>query len=275
MLSTKAYLFAHPARHSLSPAMHNAALGAMQIPARYEARDVAPHELEGALGALRVSGAWGANLSIPHKEIALTLMDSVSPEAQVIGAINTVVVRNSKLEGYNTDAPGFMRSLETAGLHEFTGLEVLILGAGGAARGVAYALQQNGAQIGIWNRTGSRAAQLSDEFKLELISDGALEDAVRTASLLVNTTSVGLEDAAKSPLPSGLLPTSGWVCDIVYRPLETRLLREARAAGLTGIDGLGMLMHQGALALELWLAAQGLAGTVDAELMRAAALQGL
>jgi shikimate dehydrogenase len=152
---------------------------------------------------------------------------------------------------------------------------VLILGAGGAARGVAYALRQSGAQVGIWNRTESRAAQLADEFNLNLISDTSLEDAVRSARLLVNTTSVGLEDADSSPLPAGCLPQRGWVCDIVYRPLETRLLREARAAGLIGIDGLGMLVHQGALALELWLEAQGLAGIVDTKTMRAAALERL
>jgi shikimate dehydrogenase len=275
MSSTKAFLFAHPARHSLSPAMHNAALKALQIPARYEARDVAPHELEGTLFELRTSGAWGANLSIPHKEAALRLMDAVSAEARAIGAINTVVVKDGKLEGHNTDAPGFMRSLEAAGLRDFKGLKVLILGAGGAARGVASALQRNGATVGIWNRTARRAAQLADEFGLRLISDAALEDAVKNARLLVNTTSVGLEDANCSPLPSGMLPVSGWVCDIVYRPLETRLLREARAAGLTGVDGLGMLVYQGALALELWLEAQGLAGIVNAEIMRAAALEGL
>jgi shikimate dehydrogenase len=280
MSSTKAFLFAHPARHSLSPAMHNAVLESLQIPVRYEARDIAPHELEGALSELRKSGAWGANLSIPHKEAALELMDSVSEEAQAIGAINTVVVRNGILEGHNTDAPGFMRSLEEQGVN-VARQDVVVLGAGGAARGVCWALKRAGARVTVWNRTPERARQLAEELNLEaFLSDALLQNAIEGSSGLVNTTSVGLENPDASPVAEGLLPMGGatnsqWVCDIVYRPLETRLLREARAAGLTGIDGLGMLVHQGALALELWLEAQGLAGRVAAEIMRAAALEGL
>ena len=272
---TVAYLFAHPAKHSLSPAMHNAALSALCIDARYEARDVAPDDLRAALEDLRTSGAWGANLSIPHKEQALEWLDAVSPEAQSIGAVNTVVVKHAALHGFNTDGLGFMRSLTEAGLTGVAGLEVLILGAGGAARGVAYALKAAGARVAIWNRTSVRAVELAAELELTAVSDANLEPRVRAAQLLVNTTAVGLEDAHSSPLPDGLLPASGWVCDIVYRPLETKLLRDSRQAGLSAIDGLGMLVHQGALALELWLAAQGIAGKPDPLLMRAAALERL
>ena len=275
MTVTRAFLFAHPAKHSLSPPMHNAALTALGIAATYVARDVAPSDLRAALEDLRTSGAWGANLSIPHKEQALEWLDAVSDDARDIGAVNTVVVKNAALHGCNTDGLGFMRSLEEAGLTSVVGLEVLILGAGGAARGVGYALKAAGADVAIWNRTPTRAQRLAAEFGLKAVSDAALEPRVRAAQLLVNTTAVGLEDAHSSPLPDGWLPHQGWVCDIVYRPLETKLLRDAAQAGLQTVDGLGMLVHQGALALELWLEAQGIAGKPDAAIMRAAALEAL
>lgn len=275
MKAARAFLFAHPAKHSLSPAMHNAALNALTVAAQYEARDVAPSDLRAALEDLRTSGAWGANLSIPHKEHALEWLDWVSPEAQLIGAVNTVVVRDAALHGFNTDGLGFTRSLEEAGLRDFAGLEVLILGAGGAARGVAHALKAAGARVAIWNRTLPRAIQLAAELDLEAVNDATLEPRVRAAQLLVNTTAVGLEDAQTSPLPDGWLPAQGWVCDIVYRPLETKLLRDAAQAGLQTIDGLGMLVHQGALAMGMWLEAQGIAGKPDPVVMRAAALERL
>ena len=275
MTIARAFLFAHPAKHSLSPAMHNAALAALGIAATYEARDVAPDDLRQALEGLRTSGAWGTNLSIPHKERALERLDHVSDDARAIGAVNTVVVKDAGLHGFNTDGLGFTRSLEEAGLRSVAGLEVLVLGAGGAARGVAHALKTAGAIVAIWNRTDARAVQLAAELELEAVSSATLERKVRAVQLLVNTTAVGLEDAHASPLPQGVLPGQGWVCDIVYRPLETKLLRDSRRAGLQTIDGLGMLVHQGALALKLWLDAQGIAGAPDATVMRAAALERL
>jgi shikimate dehydrogenase len=269
-LETRAFLFAHPARHSLSPVMHNAALRSLGITAQYEARDVPPDQLEVALNALRGSGIWGVNLSIPHKERALEIVDSVSDEARSIGAINTVIVHGGKLEGRNTDAPGFMRSLKESGLDDVKGLQAVVLGAGGAARGVVFALKHAGARVSIWNRTGSRAQELASEFGLKAVSDSELEREVRGCGLLVNTTSVGLEKPDESPLSLGVLPESGWVCDIVYRPLETRLLREAKAAGLRTVDGLGMLVHQGALALSAWTGRD-----VPVDVMRQAALAAL
>jgi shikimate dehydrogenase len=248
---TRACLFAHPAKHSLSPAMHNAALKFLGIAARYEARDVPPESLATQFLALRNSSLWGVNLSIPHKEAALELVDSVSAEARAMGAINTVVNQNGVLHGLNTDAPGFMAALLEAGCHP-SKLNVMVLGAGGASRGVCWALQQSGAQVHLWNRSPARAKQLCNEFGLNFVSDSELEQSVRGSSLLVNTTSVGLNTPLESPLPEGVLPNSGWVCDIVYRPLETKLLKDARSRGLTGIDGLGMLVHQGALALNAW-----------------------
>jgi shikimate dehydrogenase len=258
--------------------MHDAALAALGIEARYEAREVAPQDLQAALESLRTSGAWGCNLSIPHKETALSLVDTVSQEAQAIGAINTVIVRDAKLEGTNTDATGFMRSLEEVNVN-VRGTDVVVLGAGGAARAVCWALRRAGARVAVWNRTPGRARQLAEELDLEsFLTDDLLPNAIWGSSGLVNTTSVGLERPDESPLTPDLLPAGGevdapWVCDIVYRPLETKLLRDARAAGMISVDGLGMLVHQGALALELWLEAQGIQGKPDPEVMRRAALE--
>ena len=265
-LETRACLFAHPAKHSLSPAMHNAALEFLGIAARYEARDVPPEALAAQFAGLRNSGLWGVNLSIPHKEAALELVDTVSVEARAMGAINTVVNRDGALHGLNTDAPGFMAALLEAGCNP-SGLAVMVLGAGGAARGVCWALKQAGANVNLWNRSEARARQLCDEFGLNFVIDADLEQDVRASSLLVNTTSVGLDHPLESPLPDGVLPSAGWVCDIVYRPLETKLLKDARAADLTGIDGLGMLVHQGALALKAWTGRDA-----PVEIMRKAAL---
>jgi shikimate dehydrogenase len=268
-LEAKAFLFAHPAKHSLSPAMHNAALEQMSIAAKYEARDIAPEDLKAALEALRHSSAWGANLSIPHKEAALEFLDEISEEARVIGAVNTVVVRDGRLLGMNTDAPGFMRSLIEAGIR-VQGHRVVVLGAGGAARGVAWALKSAGANVMIWNRTSTRAKALAQELGLDSCDEVSLETAIKEGDGLVNTTSVGLEDASTSPLPNTDWLPQHWVCDIVYRPLETKLLRDARAHGLLGVDGLGMLVHQGAMALEAWTGR-----AVDAGVMRAAAFEAL
>ena len=249
--------------------MHNAALEALGIDAQYVARDVPPAELAAALTDLRTSNAWGANLSIPHKEAVIPLLDSLSPEAKAIGAVNTIVAKNGWLTGHNTDALGFMRALEQADLH-VRGTDVVVLGAGGAARAVAYGLRQAGAKVAIWNRNPDRAYALAEELGLEaFLSDTLLPNAVRSASGLVNTTSVGLEQPDLSPIDDDLLPIN-WVCDIVYRPLETRLLRVARQAGIVTVDGLGMLVHQGALAFEAWTGQPP-----DTKLMRAAALEQL
>jgi shikimate dehydrogenase len=268
-LEAKTFLFAHPAKHSLSPAMHNAALEHMGMAARYEARDITPENLKDALEHLRTSGAWGANLSIPHKEAALEYLDEISEEARVIGAVNTVVVQEGHLLGMNTDAPGFMRSLEDAGVR-VEGQDVVVLGAGGAARGVSWALKRAGARVMVWNRTPARAEALAEELGLDFCDEVSLETAIKQAHGLVNTTSVGLEDASTSPLPNADWLPQHWVCDIVYRPLETKLLRDAQSHGVLGVDGLGMLVHQGALALEAWTGQ-----AVDAQVMRRAALKAL
>jgi shikimate dehydrogenase len=268
MPPTRACLFAHPVKHSLSPVMHNAAFQALGIDAQYEAKDVPPEQLLTALEELRQSETWGINLSIPHKETVLEHLDSVSQEAKIIGAVNTIVVKNGLLEGHNTDAYGFMRSLEEAAI-QVKDSRILILGAGGAARAVAYGLKQAGANVQIWNRSHERARALATEFDLQLIETPTLPASIRTAHGLINTTSVGLEQPDISPIATELQPKE-WVCDIVYRPLETTFLKNARESNLQVVDGLGMLVHQGAKAFELWTGQ-----SPDTTLMRRVALSKL
>ena len=257
----RAFLLAYPAGHSLSPAMHNAAFAQLGILARYEALEVAPDALAAAVAALRRPEVYGANVTIPHKVAVMPLLDELSEEARRIGAVNTIVNRDGRLMGCNTDAAGFLRALREDGGFEPAGVSAVVLGAGGAARAVAYALLQAGvSRLALYNRTPSAAqalaAWLERGAKVEVLEPSALPEAVRASQLLVNATSVGMaqpgEASARSPLEPGLLPREGFVCDLVYRPAQTRLLREAAAAGLRVQNGVPMLVYQGAEAFRHW-----------------------
>lgn len=245
-------LIGYPLSHTLSPAMHTAALRAMGLEGSYIALETPDETLAQRVEEVRREYR-GVNVTVPHKEAVMPYLDSLSPEARSIGAVNTIVNHTGRLEGHNTDAPGFLKGLEEAGI-EYRGAKVLILGAGGAARAIAWALKQAGAQVRIANRTLQRAAQLQREFGLGEVTDDewVLAGMARSSDLIVNTTTVGLKDPASTPLRAEWFPEKGTVVDIVYDPLETRLLREARAAGLKTLDGLPMLVWQGALAFELW-----------------------
>ena len=273
----RAFLLAHPAGHSLSPAMHNAAFAHLGVEAEYVALDVEPTDLEVAVTDLRRPEVLGANISVPHKQEVIPFLDELSAAARAVGAVNTVVVRRGRLEGYNTDGEGFVRALLEAGIR-IEGVRALLLGAGGAARGVAYALL--GAGVGalqVFNRTTERAERLAAHFAevapVSVLTVAALEQALASCDLLVNSTSVGMEHGVApdlSPLPAGLKPRRGAVVDIVYRPPRTRLLLDAEAAGLRVQNGVPMLVHQGAVALEMWLGQRA-----PLQVMRTAVEQGL
>ena len=275
-------LLAHPAGHSLSPAMHNAAFKHSGLEAVYEAHDVPPAALGEAVSSLREKNILGANVTVPHKQAVVPLLDALSDAAAAIGAVNTVVknsVRDGgRLVGHNTDAAGFLWALQEADF-EPRGKRVVVLGAGGAARAVVYALLTAGvAELGVYNRTPERARALADAFAhlgvVEVLEPSNLDTRVRGADGLINTTSVGMarggHDPDTSPLPGTGLPYRGFVCDIVYRPSKTRLLRDAEAAGLRTQNGLPMLIHQGAEAFRLWTGRDA-----PAEVMRRAALNAL
>jgi len=228
--------------------MMRAALAELGLAGDYVLLPTPAPELEERLRKVRRKYA-GVNVTVPHKRRVAQLVDELDPTAGAIGAVNTVVNREGRLLGYNTDAEGFYWALERDGL--LPG-EALVLGAGGAARAVVYALVQRGWLVGVHNRSLDRAQRLVEELGGWLVVPQKLEKAVRRTPLLVNATSAGLDDPAASPLPPGVLPEQGAVVDLVYRPLETRLLREARAAGLATQDGRTMLLGQGVRAFELW-----------------------
>ncbi|MGV3723994.1 MAG: shikimate dehydrogenase [Actinomycetota bacterium] len=252
----------HPVGHSMSPAMHNAALAEMGVDGVYVAFDVHPDGLADAVRGLQALGVAGVNCTIPHKQALLPLMDEVSEDAALIGAINTIRFQDGKRIGENTDAPGFLADLRAAGA-EPAGKQVLVLGAGGSARAVVAALVRAGARVTVANRTAARAEELALELNEKLQVDAVqatelraelLTEVTASSEIIVNTTSLGMSPnlEAMPDLPVQALRTNAFVYDLIYNPVETRLLREARRQGARGTHGAGMLARQGALALEMW-----------------------
>lgn len=254
----RAYLLSDHAGHSLSPVMHNAAFKQLGLDAHYEALGVSEAELPEVIAGLRADDAYGANVTIPYKLAVIPLLDGLTPEAQKVGAVNTIVNRGGELIGHNTDGAGFLRALTETG-YDPEGRDVVMLGAGGSARAVGLALLRVGATVGIFNRTEAKAEVLAGALEryghVAAIKAPDLARAVQRASVVVNTTSVGHEThgAGASPLPHGVLPRE-LVVDIIYRPAKTPLLLTAEQAGLKTQNGLPMLVYQGAEAFELWTA---------------------
>ena len=248
-----------PVAHTGSPAMHNAALEATGLDFVYVAFAVPPKGAQAVGTAMRTLNIRGLNVTVPHKQAVMACLDEVSPEAQAIGAVNTIDHRDGRLCGHNTDAHGFIASVrEDGGLQRLPG-KVVLLGAGGAARAILYALLASSEveHIALLNRTAARAETLADDLDAGgRVTVGALQDkaSLTEAELVINATSIGMEPAAgASPLGDGGGLHDGMVVvDIVYQPLETQLLQQARAAGACTVDGLGMLVHQGARAFEIW-----------------------
>ena len=243
--------------HSVSPAMHNAAFQVLGLPWQYSLLPTPPDQVGARLQELVEGGYRGANVTVPHKQAVLPYLDGLSETARAMGAVNTLLFAEGRIWGDNTDAEGLMRALGEARFDP-AGAHALILGAGGAARAAAFALGSAGCPVTIHNRTPERAQALALDMtrqgfsirvapELETLDLAALD-------LLVNTTSVGMwPHVDASPWPESLpLPSHWTVMDLVYNPAETRLLARARAAGAICVGGLGMLVHQGALAFELW-----------------------
>lgn len=267
---TLAVLFGHPVGHSLSPIMHDAAFTARGIDGRYQAWDVAPAALAGAVQRMRASDTLlGANVTVPHKETVAQHLDALTPDARRLGAVNTLLREGERLVGHNTDALGLAVALRALRTPPAPGLAV-VLGAGGAARAAVAVLLAAGCRVRVHNRTHARAAALVAALRgggdAEAIDATELRTVVPRADWLVNTTSVGMRGGPPgNPLPDGLLPRSGAVVDLVYRPRPTPLLAAAAAAGLETQDGVPMMVHQGAASFTAWT---GQDAPVDA--MRAA-----
>ncbi len=249
-------VWGHPIGHSRSPAMHNAALEALGLDWVYVPFDVAPGDAAAAVAGLRALGLAGVNVTVPLKEMVLPLLDAVDEDARWIGSVNTIHNKDGRLFGYSTDGAGFLRSLEAAG-QAAQGRRVLLLGAGGSARAVAFALAAQGGHCRIANRTETRAAGLARDVNQRFPGTASVAgwgaDA-GTFDLLVNTTTLGMQpnEDAMPTLPPDAFASCPLVCDLIYAPAQTRLLTQAASAGCETLNGVGMLVWQGALSLALW-----------------------
>jgi shikimate dehydrogenase len=253
-----------PIEHTLSPLIQNRAIGAMGIDAVYTAFRVAPERLEDAIRGMRAFGIGGLNVTVPHKTAIIAFLDDITGEAKAVGAVNTVMNRNGRLVGDNTDVHGFLMCvLGDGGIEQLPG-RVCVLGAGGAARGVVFAcaVRDEVKEVIIVNRTVSKAeaiaADLAGVVKARITAvpatDDTIAEEVAAAGLVVNTTSVGMHpNTGDSPVVRPEAFHAGQIaCDIVYNPIETMFLRDAAARGAKPVGGLAMLAHQGARSLSLW-----------------------
>ncbi|MFT5142402.1 MAG: shikimate dehydrogenase [Rhodothermales bacterium] len=253
----KLALLGHPVGHSLSPSIHDAGLVAIGCLPGYVAIDVSPGDLKDFVGSMVRKGFDGANVTIPHKEAVVPLMDSLSPAAERIGAVNTIVVKDGRLHGDNTDHIGFIRPLQQFG-EGFRSDRALVLGAGGAARAVLYALGMSpqAKTIVLTARQSSRCQRLLEALAMKdvsIVDWDARFKAAPTADLIVNTTPVGLWPRHEaSPLAGCSFSTSQTVYDLVYNPGETQLLHDARSAGARIQPGLPMLIEQAAESFFQW-----------------------
>jgi len=244
-----------PVDHSLSPSMHNAAFRALELDWAYLAFPIHPDDVDRAVRGLFRAGCAGLNVTIPHKQSVLACCDEVTPAVQAIGAANTLVpIAGGGIRGDNTDAEGFLRALDEAAPLHLDGADVLMVGAGGAARAIAFALRGRGARLKVANRTAERAAELGEPVEF---SRAAVERAAQDAVLVVNATSLGMGSEDVPPeLPIDSLGPGTVAYDIVYRREPTPWLAAAAARGARTVDGLGMLLHQGAAAFVQWTGAE-------------------
>ncbi|HWI48455.1 MAG TPA: shikimate dehydrogenase [Rummeliibacillus sp.] len=246
-----------PIEHSMSPLMHNAWMAEENRNASYIPVHVLPENLEQSVAALKTLGCSGWNITIPHKEKIIPYLDELDESARKMGAVNTVVKQpDGTYKGYNTDGLGFVRSLEEEVGNGHRNKRVLVIGAGGAARGIAFALVATGyTHITIANRTVSKAKVICDELGIEAkaISLNEAAEQLEQFEILVQTTSAGLNHSEFTlPFSMKQLSTTAIVADIVYNPLMTPFLKEAKKKGATVVTGLGMFIHQGALAYSYW-----------------------
>lgn len=252
----KAGVIGWPISHSKSPLIHGHWLKKYNLEGCYEAIAIAPDDLPHEIARLKAEGFSGFNVTVPHKQAIMPLLDNISADAERIGAVNTVVISaNGKLEGHNTDAFGFIENLkEGAKNFDFTKGPAIVLGAGGAARAVVYALVHAGVpEIRIVNRTQARAEDLAKAFpNTKACGWDELPKIMTDAALLINTTSLGMKGQPELEIDIAPLPIAALVHDIVYAPLQTKLLIAANEKGNPTVTGIGMLLHQARPAFEAW-----------------------
>ena len=267
-----------PIEHTLSPIMHNAAFEALKLDYVFLAFKVKPAEVGNAISGMRALTIHGLNVTMPHKNAVIKYLDEVDPAGKTIASANTILNKDGRLLGFNTDGVGALNALEQNGV-EPRGKKVLLLGAGGAAKAIAYTLSQEADELVILNRTPKPAAELADllkqKFKKKIsageLSPSAVKDNLADADVLINATSVGMKpNANQTPVAPEWLKPDLAVMDIVYNPIETKLAKDAKAAGAKVVSGVEMLIYQGAASFEIWTACKA-----PVEVMRKAALNHL
>lgn len=248
----------YPISHSMSPLMHNREFQAFQMDDYYTAFSVHPEDLKKAIEGIRALNIRGVNVTIPHKVAVMEFLDDIDEEAQLIGAVNTIINENGKLIGSNTDGQGYLRSLTSLIQSSLTSKKVLCIGAGGAARAIVTSLGRHGVgSIDIANRTKSKAEELAEHVQLFVPSKALTlqqaEDNLSHYDIVINTTSVGMSPHVENlPIQVHNLKQGTFVSDLIYNPLTTRFLKEAKDYGALIDNGVGMFVYQGAIAFQKW-----------------------
>lgn len=252
-------IIGHPIDHTLSPAMHNAAFRELDLDLIYIAFDVESKNLHESISGIRSLGMHGLNVTIPHKEDVIKFLDEIESEAKKIGSVNTIVNKDSQLVGHNTDGIGAIKALKDNEV-DLKEKKILLLGAGGSAKSIAFALSKFVKKIIILNRTEERAEKLADNLKsmfdIEIAWDHLSKKAVHKnlmdADILINATSVGMNPESDCLVKSEWLTSRICIFDIVYSPNGTKLIQNAKKIGARAIDGIDMLVYQGAIAFKIW-----------------------
>jgi shikimate dehydrogenase len=256
-------IFGHPVKHSLSPDMHNGAFNELGLNSVYVAFDIEPGNIGEATSSIRVMGIKGINITIPHKQTIIPFLDEVSPDAKLTGAVNTVKNENGKLSGFNTDVGGFLRAIRED--LDFTpeGKILFLIGAGGAARAVLSAFSMNGGSVVyLADIVKEKAIELADHFKtnfkdirfetINIEDRGIMSEKFSDADILVNASPAGMEGVGALDIPLASLKKTAVVYDLVYKPVNTKLLQDAKELGHKASGGLTMLLYQGAESFEIW-----------------------
>jgi shikimate dehydrogenase len=267
-----------PIEHTLSPTIHNAAFNHLNLDFVFLAFSVKAAELENAMRGMRGLGIHGLNVTMPHKGTVIAYLNDVDSTVKFLGSANTILNKDGKLHGFSTDGAGALKAFRENGV-ELSDKRVLLLGAGGAAKALAFSLAKEVEELVVLNRAAEKAKKLAEAIgrtlNKKVVGDGlspdVLAENLRDSDVLINATSVGMHpEANQSIVPSQLLRSDLTVMDIVYNPVETKLARDAKAAGAKVISGVEMLIHQGAASFEIWTGR-----SAPIEIMRRAALNKL
>ena len=256
-------IFGHPVAHSLSPVMQNNAFSELDLDCVYVAFDILPTNIGDAVSGIRALGISGVNVTIPHKETIISMLDEISSDAMLVGAVNTISNVDGKLVGFNTDVGGLLRALREELNYTPEGTKAFLIGAGGAARAAIVALCRNYvSNITLVNRTHSKAKLLADEFidhfpkvKFETIGlddEESINRSIPGSDIIINASSAGMKGNDPLDLPLHLLPNHAGVYDLVYEPKETQLVRDSKKLGIKAFSGHSMLLYQGVEAFEIW-----------------------